>query len=131
MPRAFCSRVSAAGMKPEDKAVEPPGTASRSSTTQSMPASRRRMPAVMPQAPPPTITAGTWGVWAGMPAARTTRAGCWAMAGLWGESIEARPSVRAAADPATRGSSGEEVIGSVSMVGTRRGIVSNRQRRGL
>ena len=75
-------------MKPDDKAVEPLGTASRSSTTQSMPASRRRMPAVMPQAPPPTITTGTWGVSAGMAAARTTRAGCCAMAGLSGDRAE-------------------------------------------
>ena len=49
----------------------------------------------MPQAPPPTITAGTWDVSGGIAAARNTRAGCWAMAGLSGDRAEA-------AEPAAR-----------------------------
>jgi hypothetical protein len=38
---ARCVRVPGAGMKPDDSAVDPAGRASRSSTTQSMPASRQ------------------------------------------------------------------------------------------
>ena len=73
MPSDFCRRVPAAGMKPEDRAVEPVAMASRSSSTQSMPASRKRTAAVKPQAPAPTMTTGTCGVSAGMQSARTMR----------------------------------------------------------
>jgi hypothetical protein len=45
-PAARCTAVPAAGMKPEDNAVEPRERASRSSSTQSMPASRRVSAAV-------------------------------------------------------------------------------------
>ena len=71
-PAARCTRVPAAGMKPEDSAVEPCGVASRSSSTQSMPASRSAIAAVSPQAPEPTMATGSSGVPGGMAAARTT-----------------------------------------------------------
>jgi hypothetical protein len=57
----------------QDRAVEPVAMVSRSSSTQSMPASRRRTAAVKPQAPAPTMTTGTCGVSAGMLSARTMR----------------------------------------------------------
>ena len=71
MPKDFCSRVSAAGIKPDDKAEEPVPDSSRSSTKTSMPALRRAMAAVKPQEPPPTMQTGTAGVPSGMVSART------------------------------------------------------------
>ena len=49
----------AAGMSPADSAVEPAGTASRSMTTASMPASFAASAAHSPAAPAPTISSGT------------------------------------------------------------------------
>ena len=70
-PAARCTRVPAAGMKPELTARSMPcGAASRSSSTQSMPASRSISAAVRPQAPAPTMATGTSGVPAGIAAAR-------------------------------------------------------------
>ena len=45
-PAARCTRVPAAGMKPDDSAVDPAGTASRSITTHSTPDRASRMAAV-------------------------------------------------------------------------------------
>ena len=61
MPAACCMAVPAAGMKPDDSAVEPEGWASRSSNTQSTPASRRVRAATRPQAPAPTMATGMYG----------------------------------------------------------------------
>jgi hypothetical protein len=72
MPKDFCKRVCAAGTKPDDKAVDPLGTASRSSKTHSTPAILSRMAVVSPQAPDPTINTGTCAVSSGMVADRTT-----------------------------------------------------------
>src|SRR6185312_5451508 len=55
-PRARWYRVPAAGIKPEDNAVEPRGTLSRSNTTTSAPASCAASAAIKPHAPAP-ITA--------------------------------------------------------------------------
>ena len=55
-------RVPQAGMNPEDRAVEPVGRASRSSSTQSTPALRSDSAATRPQAPAPTMATGTCGV---------------------------------------------------------------------
>ena len=71
-PAARCTRVPAAGMKPEDKAVDPWARASRSSSTQSMPASRSISAAVNPQAPAPTMATGASGVPGAICCARTT-----------------------------------------------------------
>jgi hypothetical protein len=73
MPKDFCKRVCAAGTKPDDKAVDPLGTASRSSKTHSTPAILSRIAVVRPQAPDPTINTGTWGVSSGMVEDRTTQ----------------------------------------------------------
>ena len=60
---ARCTRVPAAGMKPERQRGRCRcGAASRSSSTQSMPASRSSSAAVRPQAPAPTMATGTCGV---------------------------------------------------------------------
>ncbi len=59
--RSRCTRVPAAGMKPLDSAVDPLASASRSSSTQSTPASRSISAAVRPQAPAPTMATGVWG----------------------------------------------------------------------
>ena len=72
MPCACCTRVPAAGMKPDDNAVEPEGAASRSSTTHSIPASASISAAVSPQAPAPTMATATCGASAGNCAERTT-----------------------------------------------------------
>ena len=72
MPKDFCRRVCAAGTKPDDKAVDPLGTASRYSKTHSTPAILSRMAVVKPQAPEPTINTGTCGTASGMVADRTT-----------------------------------------------------------
>ena len=58
-PAARCTRVPAAGMKPDDSAVDPAGTASRSITTHSTPDRASRMAAVRPQAPPPMMSTGS------------------------------------------------------------------------
>jgi CO/xanthine dehydrogenase Mo-binding subunit len=58
MPSANCQRVPAAGIKPADNAVDPRGTASRSSTATSAPAPRAASAAQRPAAPPPTMTRG-------------------------------------------------------------------------
>ena len=57
-PAARCTRVPAAGMKPDDSAVDPAGTASRSITTHSTPDRASRMAAVT-QAPPPMMSTGS------------------------------------------------------------------------
>ena len=54
-----CSRVPQAGIMPDESAVEPWGTASRSSTKTSRPASFRVIAATRPHAPAPMIRAGT------------------------------------------------------------------------
>ena len=59
MPLARWNRVPAAGMSPADRAVEPEGTASRSTTTASMPSSFAASAAQRPAAPAPTISTGT------------------------------------------------------------------------
>src|SRR6478672_581185 len=71
-PDSRCTRVPAAGMKPEDNAVEPWARASRSSSTQATPASRRIRAAVSPHAPAPTMATGTSGVPGGICRALTT-----------------------------------------------------------
>ena len=59
IPCARWKRVPAAGMSPADSAVDPDGTASRSITTGSMPASLKVSAAISPAAPAPTISTGT------------------------------------------------------------------------
>ena len=59
MPLARWICVPAAGIRPEDSAVEPCAIASRSSISTSAPASRVASAAVMPAAPAPTIATGT------------------------------------------------------------------------
>ena len=72
-PAPRCTRVPAAGMKPEDSAVEPLGVASRSSSTQSMPGiaqrraprsartrRRRRWPPALRRVPRRHAVAGAW-----------------------------------------------------------------------
>jgi hypothetical protein len=59
MPLARWNRVPAAGMRPAESAVEPDGTASRSMTMGSTPASFAVSAAHSPAAPPPTISSGT------------------------------------------------------------------------
>jgi hypothetical protein len=51
--------VPAAGISPADSAVDPPGTASRSITTASTPASFAANAAQIPAAPAPMISSGT------------------------------------------------------------------------
>src|SRR5690606_23443430 len=58
-PRAFCRLVPAAGIMPEDIAVDPLGDGSRSSTSTSAPASCAAKAATRPQAPPPITSTGT------------------------------------------------------------------------
>ena len=58
IPSANCQRVPAAGIKPADNAVDPRGTASRSSTATSAPASHAASAAQRPAAPAPTMTRG-------------------------------------------------------------------------
>ena len=70
-------RVPAAGMNPKDSAVEPEGTASRSSTTQSTPASFSISAAMRPQAPAPTTATCTFGASPAIRAATITRAACY------------------------------------------------------
>ena len=59
IPLSRWKRVPAAGMKPEESAVEPRGTRSRSSISTSAPASRAASEAVRPHAPAPITSTGT------------------------------------------------------------------------
>src|SRR5262245_61729436 len=71
MPLGPANRVPAAGSRPADKAVEPEGVASRSTTTVSTPASFAVSAAHRPAAPAPMMRSGTFVPESSPPAATT------------------------------------------------------------